>query len=333
MKINRNALLTALNAVNPGVATKEALQQSASFVFTEDGRVCTFNDDIAVSHPVEVNFTGAVPAKEFLALIGKLKGAEIELSVSEGELRVVGSKAKAGLRLEAEIHLPLDELGLPDQWEPLPSNFLPAVKFCLFSAGRDANKAALTHIHVLEDCVESCDNDRATRYFTSEDVAMRELMIPAQAARHLIGYGCDEYATTDGWLHFRNAQDVTFSCRTTEESYPNLDRFLECKGGKGEFPEELGEMLDRANTLSDGERVNVALNGSKLTVSTEGVAGWYEEPARVKYTGKAVDFDIHPDFLVSMLKIGTSIVIAEGRLLFQTDDFVHIVKTYAPKEG
>lgn len=331
MKVNRLKLEEALAAVMPGIAKKEALQQSASFVF-QNGKVFAFNDDIAVSHPVTVNFTGVVPAKNFLDLIGKLKPAEIELTLSEGELRVVGSKAKAGLRLEAEICLPLEDLGMPEEWEPLPANFAPAVKFCLFSAGRDANKAALTHIHVLEDCVESCDNDRATRYFTSEDVAMRELMIPASAARHLINYNCNEYAETDGWLHFRNAQDVTFSCRTTEESYPNLDRFLECKGEKGEFPEEMGEMLDRADTMSDGERVNVALNGSKLTVSTDGNAGWYEEIARVKYAGKPVDFDIHPDFLVSMLKIGTTIVIAEGRLLFQTDDFIHIVKTYAPKE-
>ena len=47
MKINRKDLIKVLKKVQPGLASQEIIEQSGAFVFT-DGRVFTYNDEIAV---------------------------------------------------------------------------------------------------------------------------------------------------------------------------------------------------------------------------------------------------------------------------------------------
>jgi DNA polymerase III sliding clamp (beta) subunit (PCNA family) len=337
MKVNRKGLLAALKLVEPGLAKDSKMEQDGCFVFTEDGRVCTFNNNVSISYPIAVGIVGAVPSKGLLGMCEKTKAEEVELTIINGdggskEVMFVGSKAKAGLRMEAKILLPLDMVGFPEVWEPLPENFNAALKFSLFSAGKDQNKAAFTGIHVMSDCLESCDNNRATRYYFVEGAPMVEMLIPAAHAKELIGYKCDEFAVTPGWLHFRNPDDVTFSCRYLEEEYPDLDKFLECVGEETTFPEGMSEILDRAEVLSDGDKVNVYLESKRMIISTEGSHGWFEEEDKVTYGGKPVEFDIAPNFLAAMLKLNSTIVIGPGRLLFDAQEFIHIVKTYVPKK-
>ena len=102
MKTNRTALLAILQAVKPGLANKEILEQSTSFIFAQ-GEVLTYNDEVAVRHPLpdDLPLEGAVQAKELFALPNKLKDDEISLETTENELLVSGQKTKAGIRLQA----------------------------------------------------------------------------------------------------------------------------------------------------------------------------------------------------------------------------------------
>ena len=43
-------LIKALEAVRPGLANKEMIEQSTSFAFMKD-RVVTYNDEISISYP------------------------------------------------------------------------------------------------------------------------------------------------------------------------------------------------------------------------------------------------------------------------------------------
>ena len=230
MKINRLALLKALEAVKPGLARSLVIEQSTCFVFI-DGVVCTFNDEISVSHPVDVDFEGAVPAKEFYDMITKVKKEELELTVSAGTLLLVGGTAKAGIRLEEEIELPIHELGMPeeDDWIDLPDNFCEAVKFCLFSVSKDADKDILKNVFIERSKVISCDNNRITEYDLGKAAAKcfpLPLLIPSNAAKSIVDYEPIEYAETEGWIHFRNENEALFSCRIIEDEYPDFSEFL-----------------------------------------------------------------------------------------------------------
>lgn len=334
MKIKRTDLVTACKAVMSGVAVKELITQSSNFVFDQD-RVFSFNDEIAVSHPIKVGFTGAVPAKEFLAFINKTKADEISLTVKDSELLIVGSKAKAGLRLEQDITLPIDDIGEPEDWTELPSPFNKAVGFCLFSASKDESKAILMNIHVKGQYAESCDNYRITRYDMGKASASafpNELLIPAFAAKDIITHEPTEYAVTDGWLHFRNDDDVVFSCRTIVDTYPDFEPYLVCEGEVLEFPQSISEIMDRADVLSDGERVSIILEEDFITVCTENQAGWFEESIEAKYKGKDAEFEIQPEFIKSILKHKGKAKINEKVLMFESDLFKHVVQLLTPKK-
>jgi len=332
MKTNRQKLLSTLALVKAGLASKEMIEQSTSFVFA-DGRVFTYNDEIALSHPIDLKLEGAVSASELLGLLSKAKDDELDLEVSAEGLLVAGKKFKAQIKLAAEITLPLGEVQIPDAFLPLPKEFAAAVKFCLFSASSDMTKPALTCIHATIDRVESCDNFRLTvRYFDEKKYFPEPLLIPLNAAKELAGFAPIEYAVKGGWIHFRTADDTLFSCRTYADlKYPDLWAFMElAEGGELKFPSDMREMLGRAGVFSASkiktdERVRIGVSEGKLTIKGEGDAGRFEESSRVRYAGEPTHFYIAPQFLASVLELTDEALVGADRLKFEGDDFVHVV--------
>jgi len=336
MKIKRLDLIETLNVVKPGLAARELIEQSTSFVFM-NGHVFTYNDEVAMSHPVDLDLEGAIPASEFLALLNKLKDDTVELKIDGSELRVNGKKAKAGIKMIAEIALPLSEIQEPEEWEELPKDFVEAVRFCMFSCSKDLTKPALTCIHVTEDRVESCDNFRITiRYMDGADFR-ESFLLPAPAAKDLINYKVTGYAAVGGWLHFRTEAGTMFSCRTYNDlAYPALDRFLEVEGGKIKFPDDTKEALGMAGIFSNSvgkgdERVKIVLEDGLMTVKGEGDAGWFEESSRVRYKGDETHFEITPMFLEAVLDLNDEAVVGSDRLKFEGKSFVHVVSLLAGK--
>ena len=328
MKIKRKELLDALKAVQPGTADKDTIQQSSSFVFDKD-RVFTYNDEISVSVPFKLGITASVPAKEFQSLVNKLNKEEITIEIDGQELRISSGKSIAGLRIEDEIKLPLEELGAAENWIDLPADFDKAVKECLFSCGKDQTKFLLTHIHVKDDFVESSDGYRATRYSMKEvkkGTFDNPFLIPLAAAKHVVTYQPTEYAFTDGWIHFRNEADEVFSCRWPEgENFPDLDLFFDVKGETLSLPEELIGMMDRGSVLAEGNRLTIILEPGTLVIATENDAGWFEEEAKLDYKGRSLEFDTYPEFLSSILKMKAAAEVAEKVLKFETEQMIHVV--------
>jgi DNA polymerase III sliding clamp (beta) subunit (PCNA family) len=328
MKLNREELVEACKAVMSGVAEKEIVPQSSNFIFQND-RIYSFNDEIAVSHPFEVGFEGAVPAKEFLSFISKVKSEQITLKLNKDELLLVGSKAKAGLRIDSDIRLPIDEIIMSNDWNKLPEGFCKAVSFCLFSASKEQSKPILQNIHVTSKYVESCDNYRITRFNLDKSGKVfkdEELLIPAKSAKDIINHTPVEFSLSDGWLHFKNDNEVTFSCRRYEADYPKFDQFLESDGDTISFPKNLSEILDRGSVLSSDERVTISLEEKLLTVSSENVTGWFEESVEVDYEGEDVEFEIQPEFMGAILKYNEKAQVGNKTLLFTNKDFSHAVQ-------
>lgn len=328
MKVNKSKLITALSAVNCGLANKEVLEQSTCYVFTEDGHVVTYNDEIAVSHPIAVNFTGAVPAKEFFSFVNKVKAEEIELTTKDGELYMKGSRAKAGIRLDADIKLPILDLAQPEKedWEKLPATFCEAVSFTLFSASKDQTKPILTCLHIFGSHVESTDNYRITRFDMGKKVNFKDrLLIPASSAKSIIGYEPTRYAKTNGWLHFKNEAGVQFSCRVFDEVFPDVSGFMSVEGEEVKFPAALIGIMDRATVFSEGDRITITLDSGKIKVSSDGDSGWFEEDARIVYDGELIEFHISPEFMKSIMKITDTAEVCDKVLKFNGENFVHIV--------
>lgn len=343
MKTNRKKLLEVLQAVKPGLANKEIIEQTTSFIFTGTN-VLTYNDEISVSHPIDLDIVGAVQAKELIALLNKSSDEEIELETTESELRVISKKSKAGIKLQAQTNVADIEaaLGTPVEWEPLPGKFKEALAYAAFSVGKNMTKPLLTCIFVTGTEAFSSDDFRIT-YCNIFDAEISDgLLIPGTVASDIKNYDVEEYSITDGWVHLRTAAGVVFSFRTLKGEFPaeKIKQIINSvDGDKIKLPSDLDGALERAGIFSSGvevrtandDRIQAIVRAGVLTIRGEGSSGWFEESSRIRYKGDDLEFEVNPGFFQEILKHTDEMVVGHGMLKFESKEFVHIVRTFAPR--
>jgi hypothetical protein len=287
VKINRKELLTALESVTPGLSSKEIIEQSASFVF-HDGRAITFNDEVAASVACDLGIEGAVTAEPLLALLRKLEEDELEVEAKEGQFTVKGNRRRAGIRMEAQVTLPIDVIEKPGKWTKLPEKFVEAVGIVGQCASHDDSQFILTCVHLHPEWVEACDNLQVCRYPVKTGFS-KPLLVRRSALKSVADAGVVEFSECENWIHFRNVGKVVLSCRRYAEQYPDLGKLLMVKGTKTGLPKDLGDAVDKAVIFSartDNEnQVTVELRPGKVKVVGEGTEGWYREVKDVDYQG------------------------------------------------
>lgn len=333
MNTDRLTLLHALQLVQPGISPKEAVQQSNCFVFIE-GRVSTYNDEIAISHPFNIDIHGAVLANELLGLLNKTNQPKLDIINIDGGVSITAGKFKASIKIASEITLPVDEISEFGSFSDLPKDFIEALKFCLFSCSKDMTKPALTCIHAIDDRLESTDNFRITvKYFDEYAYFVNPILVPFEAAKALIKFNVIEYACNKGWLHFRTKEGTVFSCRTYENiKYPDVSRFMDMEGEQLNLPNDLPDVINRAMVFSTtkfhtDERITVLIQKGKLVVKSWGDAGWFEEFCKIRYKGKDKKFEIHPEFFSDIAKLCPVMEIGHDRLRFEHvgGRFIHVI--------
>lgn len=334
MQIKKEQLIKALEAVKPGLHSKDIVEQATSFAFM-DGMVVTFNDMIAVRYPIDLDIEGAVRANELYALLSKIKEKEIDLEVTENELRISGEKFKGGIKLEAEIRLPLEELGeYEDDWEEIPEGFLSAIKLAAPCAATDMSKPVLTCVHIEGQYVEASDDFRIIRVDMgddAEDVFEESMELPASAVRSLVRYPVEEFCLSPGWVHFKTEKGSIFSCRTFADDFPDISALLDVEGPEVKFPSNVVELLEKAGIFTKGdtardEEVFFTIKNKKLIIRGEGDYGWFEEETRCPYKGKEeITFAVSPIFLYDILSHLRHCIVGENALKFEGDNYEHTV--------
>lgn len=328
MKINKQELQTALEIVKPGLAGKEIIEQSTSFAF-KDGMVVTYNDEISVSHPVPgLDIRGAVRSEELYQFLNKVSKDTIDISVSENEVLLKAGKAKAGLRLQTEIVLPLEEIGDGGDWVKLPEDFIPGIRFVMDSCSRDHSRPVLTCIHIKQELAEGSDGFQIMKYLMSDNMDV-DILIPASSAKELGKVKPTHLALGDGWIHFKNAQDTMFSCRVLDEGYPNTEPHMKVKGSKVTFPKRMPEILERAMIFTKqdqqaDETMEVTLTAGAVLVKGRNEYAWFEEEAKARYKGKDVSFHITPTLLGDILNRSNTCTLGKDKIKFEGDNWEYI---------
>lgn len=337
MSINRESFLKILESVKAGLANKEIMEQSTHFIF-QKGKVATYNDEVAISHPVDLDITAAVPSDKLLSYLKRSKSEELDVTILEGELHLSGGRSKVGIKIDSDIKLNLDEIGKPKNWSDIPEDMLKGMEFCAFSASSDMTKPILTCINVKGQWVESADDFRLTRYKMTSKIEDK-ITIPALSAKKLSKFKVVSYALTNGWIHFKTEDGVIFSCHNYSLDFPDLRDFLEVEGTTITTPKRLPEMVERARIFSSSdfeqdEKVTVILADNSLSIEGRGDQGWCRESAKMEYDGPELKFQIHPEFLVEMVGLLNEITIGDpndecGKIKMEGDNFIHIVSMMA----
>jgi len=336
MKVKREDFLKALTFVQPGLAAKEVIEHTNSFVFHR-GRVMTFNDEVSVQYPLpeEIkHLEGAVKAKELLGLVSRYRSAEIDVEMTEGEFRVKTKTAGAGVVCEATLPDFADELKIPEtdaEWDHLPENFAKAVRFCTPSVGSDMTVPALACIHFVDDRAESTDTYRMAIYDLNETVE-NEFLLPGFVCKNLSKHKFSSYNVQDGWLHLRTAEDkVVFSTRTFEPEFPDLLRHLAIRGKSFTLPDGLGGAIEKACVFVqeldfESDRVvEIAVKEGGMRVSSKGPNGWFKEVLKSEYKGDPFKFSVNPIWLMEAYALLRSCEVTDAHIRLEGTDFIHMI--------
>lgn len=339
MKINRQELLSILSKVRPGLAAKDIVEQATSFLFL-DGQISAYNDEVLVSHPGGDGLRGSVQSRELISLLSKLTVDEIDIETTETEMLIKGGTSESGVTLQAEISekikVAMADLVIEHEWKPLPKDFAEIVQQASLAAGQDMTKPLLACIHVTSQYAEACDNYRLARITFPKRSRIKDLLLPARTIQNLSQYDPIQYAEGTGWIHFKNADGVQFSCRTMEGQYPDLSGLLSVEGVEIEFPDDILRALDRSgvfldDTVMGNEVCSISLSNDTLEVSAKGMTGWIKERLDVTYKGETIEFQVLPKALQSILKRHPSAIIGPRSILFKGDGFSYVCSIVAGK--
>lgn len=327
MIIDRVQLLDALQKVQPGLASKEQIEQTTCYAFTGN-HISTYNDEIAISYPFDIDFKGAIESKEFTDLLSSIKTDKIKVIIKNGEFRVLTKKDKSGLKIQEEITLPLDFLNQSIKFKKLPLDFNDALKTCLMSVGNDTS-IAFGYIHINDDYVESCNNYSFTRYSISSTIK-KDLLIPGSAARHLCKYKLTGYCKSNGWIHFsEKSTGLIFSCRTIDSPYPDLSPFLDVPGKKITIPDGLYSALSNAKIFTKDKNqpeVIITLNDEGCTVHSSNDRGWRTQHIDMTVQNP-VEFGINAAVLQTVLKNINKAVVGTSSIKFTAKKYTYVINT------
>jgi len=325
MKIERESLIEALDIVAPGIAKKELVVQSDSFVFT-DNHICTFNDDISIKHPCEIDLYGAVRAEEFSKLMKKITAKEINIVIDKGQLVIASKRTTAKMVINEEITLPIQDDKQELKWKKLPKNFNKAVSLCLLSTSKLSDSQTLTCVSFSKDKIQSCDNDKMTIFTLDKEYFKKDLLISAKNLYALMNFKAIYYNRGKDWVHFKTEQGTIYSCRQYDFDYFDLMSQVE-KGKPITFPKDMITLLDRAVIFSDQDKkqVKVSITNGSMVVTGQNEVGSIVEKSKIKYKGKDFEFNVIPEVLHHILKVDAKAFLCEHGFKFKADDFIHVV--------
>lgn len=339
IKVNREDFFGKLQSVQPGLTSKEVIEQSSCFVFVP-GMIMTFNDEVSCRVPYDhfgKDFKGAVKAKPLLDLLAKLPEDELELEMDGAELLVTGAKRESGIRMEKEIMSAASSVEIPGEkdWKTMPDTFSEGLEIVIACAGDDESRFNMTCVHLTPKYIEACDNLQMARYRMK--LGVEECIVKAKSLKQVNTLGMTEIAQTAKWLHFRNGNGLVLSCRLYKEDkggelYPNLTEVLNVSGVDATLPGGLGEEVERAQIFSGDEKVLIELRAGKIRVKGQGASGWFRSTRKIEYDGPAMEFLMSPKLLIGLTKKYSACQIAPERLMVEGDRYTYISCLTKPQE-
>lgn len=332
MKINRVQILDTLNKVKAGVSNKGIVEEASCFTFTGK-HVVSFNDRISIAMPFESDFTCTVPADELIKTVQNSKAEELFIRIKESEVILSDKKFKAGITTITNSladSFPINNIE-ELKWKSCPDNLMQAIEQCLFSAAKSSAVPYLNCIAIKTDHVVSSDNFRISYFQLSKEMS-GEYLLPLSSAIELVSINnFVRYAVNNSWMYFRTKEDIFFFCRLVSSEFPDVSALLEVdkKAAKITLPtKELQQALQACSVFSSSididKKVEIEICEGQLSCRSLNDKGWIEY-AVDKNDSPDMKFEIHPDFLASILPMINEVRIDEGKLHLHTENFKHVV--------
>ena len=135
--MKRKELLSVLEKVKSGIATKDIVESMTYFMFSGK-EVITYNDKISIQHPLKTDFKLFVKANDLYKIVSRLTDDDIILSEKKGKLNIKGRTINANLStiFDKEVLTRVDNVRKSlkkAKWKKLPENFCQCINMCSFT--------------------------------------------------------------------------------------------------------------------------------------------------------------------------------------------------------
>jgi hypothetical protein len=322
MQIDRKKTLSTLKLLSIGLSAKELLEQSNCFVFSGESAV-TFNSETLCRTKSPFDFDAVLIADDLIKLLEKFPDDELEIIKREAEVVIKGARRSAGLTTTAEVHLPFDSVPKPEKWLKLADGVGAMLQQAARTCGTDETQIRTTCVHITPKLIEACDNYRLFRA-TLDTGITEEILIPASGVKALKGLDIVRVSVGKEWAHFRTKDNLDISIRCYHDSYhQGLDKILKVEGHKIKLPDNLGEIIARAEVMQIGgndPEITLLLEPGELTLSARKESGWFKERKKINYSGDVLTFKINPEFLIEILVQTRTVIVNEKQMKIETEN-------------
>jgi hypothetical protein len=319
-------LIKILEKLKAGVSDQFELSKFAFF----DGKyVTSFNFEIGVSLQFESEeLKGALPVKELLAILKKLKNEDLEIIKNDAHIIFGCGTMELGLNL-VDHKNPLEVGGIED-WRSLPEGFKDAVRFCLPFASGNTSHGIAQCVVVRDEAVYASDNNRFIKHEIAGSVK-GQIAIPKKNAETIMSYDIKEYDVSKAWVHFRDSEGAVFSCRMFAGTYPDINRIIFDDWQEVNIPDNLLDAIIKVSDLSQdvgkmmtfkGKVINLDIRDNQIVVSGENSSGWITEVLECDNPNIGTQkISMNSNSLIPILPYAKRLFISPTKVLVEGDDF------------
>ncbi len=340
MRIQTKDFREVVENLLPATSKKDLVAQMSRVIFRDD-IAGTWNDQIAISYPLELGgINCSVPAEDLSKILSGITEDEVDIEVSEGQMIITSISTCAKISTISESTVVEDfyaSLNLQNMtWNKLPDNFLEKLELARFSVSSNSyDSDNIFCIAIIGDYLYSGDGYRCTRVACPVG-AEKPILIPQSSISSILKFtDIIEYAVSGGWINFATSEDVIISSRIVNGTFPDVDHILDNFVPHEEvvLSKDIIPMLDNINKLLSEDvdylkSVSIYIGKDETTVTGKKEGLDIKKGIRTKSTTDSLSFDISPVFLSNLLTldlIDSFQISKSNSAMFRGEGFEHLI--------
>jgi len=338
---DRKELLSVLQKVSPAISSKDNIEEMQYFIFTGKNLI-TNNGQISICHPLKTNFKCMTSSNELSNILFFMNDEKIIINHKDNKLYFKEENDKESINAElvtkdiseiANEFIEVIELNNFDEsvFKKLPDDFIDAIKICSFTVSKDNSGSILTCISINNNVVISSDDYRISM-FTLKESINDKFLIPLKSVNELVNLDIKGYFKKNNWLYFLVDNNIIFCSRMLSDEFPEVMNEFKFKAKNIILPDEFSNIVKRASIFAEGEddidkKIEVKIKDGKISCKGQNELGWIESKTGINIK-EEFTFSINPNFLLQILSKTKNMKLGEGRIMFESENFKHLIALY-----
>lgn len=349
MKLNREALLRAVETVKPGLATRELIEELTCCWF--DGKTATaYNDaSLGIQVPFQGELVGGIRGSILLGVLTHSRAREVEVdSPADGEAILKCGRTKLRLSLLAPDRAVWEFPSLGKaKGHKLSKPVLEALKAVLIATAPNSaapEQTGVTLIHAKDQLHMFTINDRCVAHSTTKDTwelkKNYKVTIPSTFVDQLLKLADakSELYLLDDAVVLVTGDYVKLYARLVDVAKPtdffSLTADLTKKAEFFPTPPRLKLALERASIMLNGQNssaVSVKVEDDKLTLHAKAPYGELRDSIKLDKKVPAASVRAEPELLKQGLPLTDKMAVTVASILMSGKNFNYFTAPYEDK--